>query len=109
MRFDLGVRARVLTFCLLIAVVVVPSCLFGQSHVVSPADFQKEMVAATQQRQHNLDVLKQFLTSPVAEKALKSAQMDSAKINTAVSTLSDQELADLSARANKAQSDFAAG
>jgi hypothetical protein len=35
--------------------------------------------------------------------------MDPAQVKTAVSTLSDQELAQLASRAEKAQADFAAG
>jgi hypothetical protein len=35
--------------------------------------------------------------------------MDTQQVKTAVSTLSDQELAQLAARADKAQADFAAG
>jgi len=45
----------------------------------------------------------------MAEKAMKSANMDARQVKTAVSTLDDQELAKLSARANTAQADFAAG
>jgi hypothetical protein len=77
--------------------------------VVSPADLQKEAVAASQVRQHNLDSVQRLLSTPAAEKALKSAKMDTQQVKTAVSTLSDQELAQLAARADKAQADFAAG
>ena len=44
-----------------------------------------------------------------AAKALKSAKMYTQQVKTAVSTLNDQELAQLAARADKAQADFAAG
>jgi hypothetical protein len=81
----------------------------AQSHVVSPADLQKELVAASQARQHNLDTVRQFLSTPTAEKAMKSARMDPREVKTAVSTLDDQELAQIAARADKAQADFAAG
>jgi hypothetical protein len=77
--------------------------------VVSPADLQREAVAASQVRQHNLDSVQRLLSTPAAEKALKSAKMDTQQVKTAVSTLSDQELAQLAARADKAQADFAAG
>jgi hypothetical protein len=52
----------------------------AETHVVSPADLQKEMVATTQARHHNLDAAKQFLASPAAEKALKSAHIDTAHV-----------------------------
>jgi hypothetical protein len=59
--------------------------------------------------QHNLDSIQRLLSTPTAEKALKSAKMDTQQVKTAVSTLNDQELAQLAARADKAQADFSAG
>ncbi len=88
---------------------LVPTQVFAQSHVVSPADLQKELVTASQARQQNLDAVQQFLSTPTAEKAMKSAQIDPQQVKTAVSTLDDQELAQIAARANRAQADFAAG
>lgn len=93
----------------LVAFVLVPADLVAQSHVVTPADLQREVAAASQARQHNLETVQQFLSTPAAEKAMKSAQVDPQQVKTAVSTLSDQELARLAARADKAQADFAAG
>src|SRR5260370_38279793 len=81
----------------------------AQSHVVSPADLKKEVMAASQARQRNLKTVQQFLSTPVAEKAMKSAQVDPQQVKTAVSTLDDQEVADIAARADQAQADFAAG
>jgi hypothetical protein len=81
----------------------------AQSHVVSPADLQKEAVAATRTRQHNAQTLNRFLSSPTAKKALRTAHVDPTRVKTAISSLSDEELAQLAARAEKAQSDFAAG
>ncbi|HEY6937777.1 MAG TPA: PA2779 family protein [Terriglobales bacterium] len=86
-----------------------PSNLAAQAHVVSPADLQKETVAASQVRQRNLQTVTQFLSSPRAQKALRSAHMDPTQVKTAVSTLSDQELAQLASRSANAQADFAAG
>jgi hypothetical protein len=43
------------------------------------------------------------------EKALTDAKFDPAQLKTAVSTLSDQELARLAARAEHLQADFAGG
>jgi hypothetical protein len=100
---------RALVACILVTIFAVPSSLLAQSHVVSPADLQKEMVTNTQARQHNLETVRQFLSSPRAESALKSAHINSVQVQTAVSTLSDQELARLASRADKAQADFAGG
>lgn len=81
----------------------------AQTHVVSPADLQKELVTASQTRLHNVDTVRQFLSTPAAEKAMKSARIDSREVKTAVATLDDQELARIAACADKAQADFAAG
>ncbi len=86
-----------------------PSNLIAQDHVVSRTDLQKEVTAASQARQQNLKTVQQFLSTPIAEKAMKSAQMDPQQVKTAVSALSEQDLAQLAARADKAQADFAAG
>ena len=83
--------------------------LVAQGHVVNPAELQKQVVAASQVRQNNIETVQHFLSTPMAEKALKSAQMDPQQVKTAVSALDDQELAQLAARAGKAQVDFAAG
>src|SRR5438552_13178660 len=66
---------RALVACFLVTIVEVPPSLVAQSHVVSPADLQKEMVTSTQARQHSLETVTQFLSSPRAENALKSAHM----------------------------------
>lgn len=100
---------RAITACVLTAMFAVPSNVWAQAHVVSPGDLQKATITSTQVRQKNLDTVTQFVASPAAEKALRSAHMDPAQVKTAVSALNDQELAKLAARADKAQKDFAAG
>jgi hypothetical protein len=67
------------------------------------------MLTASQTRQQNLDTVQQFLSTPTAEKAMRSAQIDPRKVQTAISTLDDQELARIAARSSKAQADFSAG
>ncbi len=109
MHFDLKQSARIVTACILVTIFAVPPSLLAQTHVVSPADLQKEALTATQARQQNLQEVKQFFSSEKAQKALKSAHMDAEQVKTAVSTLSDAELARLASRAQKAQADFAAG
>jgi len=109
MSFDLRQSSRGLIDCVLAALFALPSSLLADSHVVNPAELQDQMVAASQVRQHNLETVKQFLSTPTAEKAMQSAHIDSRQVRTAVSTLNDQELAQIAARAGKAQADFAAG
>ncbi|MCU1334039.1 MAG: hypothetical protein JWM08_3031 [Candidatus Angelobacter sp.] len=109
MQFDLRQSLRMAVATLLVALFIVPTDALAQSHVVSPADLQKETAAVSQVRQHNLDSIQRLLATPTAEKALKSAKMDRQQVKTAVATLNDQELAQLAARADKAQADFYAG
>ena len=100
---------RAITGCFLAAIFAIPPALVAQVHVVSPAELQQQAVSATQLRQHNLETVRQFLSSPRAEKAMESAHMDTQQVKTAISSLNDRELASLASRAEKAQADFAAG
>ena len=83
---------------------------FGtENHVVSPAEMQKDAVAATHARQQNVETVTRFLASPKAKQALHSVHLNPTQVKTAVSTLSDAEVAQLASRVDKAQADFAAG
>ncbi len=109
MPLDLRQPARILIACILVTIFAIPPGLLAQTHLVTPADLQKEMLAAAQARQRHLQILNEFLSSQTAEKALKSAHMNPEQVKSAVSTLSDGELAQLASRAEKAQTNFAAG
>jgi hypothetical protein len=100
---------RVITACILVWIFAIPQSLLAQTHLVTPSDLQRELSAASQSRSNNLETLRQFLSSPAAEKAMRSLHADARQVTKAISSLSDQELAQLAARANKAQADFAAG
>ena len=106
-----GVRqfAQGLTVSILIPLLGMPPGLRAQTHVVSPADLNRAAIAATTARQHNLETINGFLSSAQTEKAFLTAGIDPARLKTAVSALSDQELARLAARAENVQADFAAG
>lgn len=86
-----------------------PQNLAAQTHVVSPSDLQQATVASTQTRAANIAKLDRLLSSPVGQKALREAHADATQVKNAVANLSDQDLARLAARADKAQKDFAAG
>jgi len=111
MHFDVKQSARVVIACFLVTIFAVPQGLWAQAaeHVVSPSDLQSQLVTASQTRQHNLETVRQFLSSDRAQKALRSAHMNPEQVKTSVASLSDSELANLASRAQKAQSDFAAG
>ena len=103
------VRALVTTA--LVTIFAIPQSLVAQSseHLVSPTELQKAVVDASQQRQQNLDTLNQFFSSEKAQRALESAHQNPEQVRKAIASLSDDELAQLASRANKAQTDFAAG
>ncbi len=106
---SLRMGAKAVAALVLAMIFVVPQNLLADTHVVSPSDLQKQTVEATRDRQHNLSSVREFLSTTTAEKAMKSASMDPKKVQNAVSSLSDDELANLAQRADKAQADFAAG
>ena len=105
-----GMRHSLLTFTAPILLTIFAcGSVPAQTHVVSPADLQKEAAAASQSRRRNLDTVHRLLTSPKVADSLAKAGIDPARVETAVAALSDRELADLAVRSEKAQADFAAG
>jgi hypothetical protein len=103
--------ARSFTGVVLITVFVIPQNIVAQAsqHLVTPGDLQKATVDASQRRQQDVDTLNDFLSTAQAEKALQSAHINPQEVKKGVAGLSDEELAQLASRANKAQADFAAG
>jgi hypothetical protein len=102
---------RTITGSALIATFGIPQSLVAEvtDHLVSPSQMQQAAVQASAQRQQNLITLKAFFSTEKAQHAMRSAHMDPVKVENAVSSLSDEEISQLAARADKAQADFAAG
>lgn len=103
---------RILTaslVCALTFLLQTPLLAAAQNHIVPPAELQQATASAARVRQQNIDKVEKFFSSEQAEKALKSARLDAVQVKKAVPTLSNQELARLASRADKAQKDFAAG
>jgi len=100
---------RVMSLLVLTILVLGHASLADQGHVVSRADLQKAVESSSHTRQHNIDTVRQFLSLPTADEAIKSANIDPQQVRTGVASLSDQDLAQLAARADNAQADFAAG
>ena len=86
-----------------------PGAALAQDHVVSSAEIQKDAAGASAARQQHVQHLDGFLSSKEAQQALKSAHMDPQEVKNAVGQLDDEDLARLSARAEKAQREFTAG
>ena len=111
MHFEPWRHARALAVITLVTAFTLPSPLFAQDsqHLVSPSDLQHAATSASQSRQQNLDTLRGVFSSEKAQQALESAHMNPQEVSKAVTGLSDEELAQLAARASKAQNDFAGG
>ncbi len=107
--FRLGLPLGILFVSLVTVSFAVPHVAFAQDHVVAPSDLQKDVAGASATRQKNQTRLDDFVSSPEAQRALKSAHVDAGQVKDAIPQLSDDELAQLSARAEKAQHDFSAG
>ena len=107
MRFDLWQSIRLLAACLLLTLCA--TSILAQTHVVSPSDIHKELVNTAQTRQKNLEKTMRLFSSDETRKAMEAAQISPEKVDAAVSTLSDEELARLASRADKLDQDFAAG
>lgn len=85
-----------------------PQARPGQ-HVVSPGDLQKDVAAAMAARKADEAKVEAFLSTPRARKALKKTGMNYREVRQAVPHISQEELASLAARADKAQRQFDAG
>jgi len=103
-------RVRTLSACFLAITFAFPNNLRAETdHLVSLGDLQKEAVSASATREQNLEKVEKLLAGERAERAMQSLHVDATQVRTAVATLSDQELAQLAARAEREQRDFAAG
>jgi hypothetical protein len=86
-----------------------PQDALAQNHVVSPVELQRDVAASSASRQKNVAQVEGFLSSEEAQRAMKSAHVNYQEVKNAVRQLSNEDLAQLSARSEKAQKDFAAG
>jgi CHASE3 domain sensor protein len=100
---------RILFAATLPLLVASPVLRAQDTHLVSPDQLQQQVQSASAMRQANIDSLTRFLSTPTAEKAMRDAKVSPLQVRTAIPTLSDQELANLSQRASTAQQAFAAG
>lgn len=101
-----------LTACIMLVagvVFLVPVELRPQDHVVSSAELRQALGSTAESGRRHREQVKRFLSSDPARKALKRAHIDEVKVQQVVSSLSDDEVARLSARTDKVQKDLAAG
>lgn len=86
-----------------------PKRATAQEHVVTSKELQKDVAAQSKTRHENEARLEKILATPQAHEAMSEAGVDYKTVQKGVHLLNDAELAQLTARAQKAQSDFAAG
>lgn len=70
---------------------------------------QDQLARSAADRQKNIETVKRFFSTPIADKAIRDAHYDPQQVQRAIPTLSDQELANLAARSNEVQQEFVAG
>ncbi len=104
--------SRIFQFLLILVLsvaVAFPRSLYAQDHVVSSSDLRKDLQEASAAREKNLARLDNLFSSEQGQKALETAHFSFEQVDKAVRSLNDDDLARLSARAQHAQNDFAAG
>jgi hypothetical protein len=94
---------------LLSLLLVIPQNVFAQNHVVSSADLQRDVAAASAVRRQNIAQINAFFSLPQAREALKSAHIDYRQVTDAIPQLNNKDLARLSQMSANAQRQFAAG
>ena len=82
---------------------------YTQGPIVTQDELKQALVDSTKSRKENLDQVRHFFSSEATAKALKSANLDSKRLDRAVSTLNADELAKLAATTRHLDADFAAG
>jgi len=93
----------------LAALMAFPKGVLAQDHVVSSSDIKKDLQAQSAQRQEQLAKVEGLLGRADAQKAMADAHIDYKQVQSAVRSLSDEDLARVAAKADQAQKDFAAG
>ena len=98
---------------MLLAAAVTAGPMWAQSqadqHVVSLGELNKAAAGPTETRRANEAEIRQLFATVDGQKALKSANVDYAKIDRAVSSMSDEDVARISSRARELNRDFSGG
>jgi hypothetical protein len=97
----------------LISLLVCPADGFAQApaddHIVTSQALQLQVELSSAERQKDVATVTDFLSTPIAERAMHDSHFDATQVRAAIPTLSDRELKDLATRATDAQQKFAAG
>jgi hypothetical protein len=101
--------ARQLTARILLVFLPAMATWAAETHVVPLTELRQRTVTATEERHASLSKLDRFFATDAARQALQSVKIDGTQVRQAVSILSTDELARLAFRADKIQTDLAAG
>jgi hypothetical protein len=109
----MGIRLLVFSLSLLLSI---PPTLAAQTQAVSPSqqavspsELYEAIRDAAKTQQKNRSDVQIFFSSELARKAMKVGKIDYQRVQTAVATMSPEELERLAARTNQLQQDFAGG
>ena len=102
---------RALAVTLMLALIGTSGPIQAQDkqHVVSLSELSKDSSVPAETRQTNEAAVRQLFSSERGQKALKSANIDYAKVDKAVGQLNDEDVAKLAGRSRQVEKDFAAG
>jgi hypothetical protein len=103
---------RTLAAALALACMGAPMRLLAQGqqqHVVSLDELSRDAARPAEARHANEAAIRRVLSSEQAQNALKSANIDYAKVDKAVGQLSDEDVAKIAERSRQVENNFAAG
>jgi hypothetical protein len=102
---------RTLAAALLLSSTGAPVRLLAQDpqHVVSLDELNQASARPAETRQANEAAIRRVLSSEPAQNALKSAEIDYARVDKAVGQLSEEDVAKLAERSRQVENNFAAG
>jgi hypothetical protein len=80
-----------------------------KDHVVSLDELKSDAAKPSQMRADNEAEVRHLLQTEAGQEALKQTKVDYAKVDKAISQLSDDDLANVAQRSRQADADFAAG
>jgi CHASE3 domain sensor protein len=100
-----------LGLALALGLAAAPSRVAAQDkdHVVSLDDLKSDAAKTSQTRADNEAEVRHLLKTEAGQEALKQTKVDYAKVDKAISQLSDDDLANVAQRSRLADADFAAG
>jgi hypothetical protein len=102
--------SRVAVMALAAAVTAGPMLAQQQAdHVVSLGELNRDAAGPAEARRANEAEIRHLFATVDGQKALKTANVEYAKIDRAVSSMSDEDVARISSRAREIDHDFAAG